>query len=593
MGPAENIEKLITNADMDTNTKVDQATLDDVLKALENSKRRKSAKLAPNIWRTIMKSGITKLAAAAVIVVGVLVAINEFGDSVGVATVIWAKVAENVEKAEAFMYRMKETETRTKKQQTYTDERERTVYVSSKYGLRMDNYRDGQVAISTYSLPAEKAIITVCHPMKIYTYNEMPEKEIESLRQTGPIEIVKRFISGQYKELGRDVIGGVEVEGFEVDDLNLLEANFKVDNFISRLWIDTETGFPVLIENEVVGKVGALRTSSIMDQFEWNVDLGPELFEPNIPPDYASMEGARDSKTKPEEQPPAEGPEAQQWIAQLDLPDLSELNLLGLARDEPNVALPDTDMKEIWRMQNETMASWPDYLEVAETLQKELWAKLDMENLSKEKLVAAAVALRERFWQAGGCLSRTSYPYGYGARILFEIAHEENPHDMAITDELVEALQSIDIVRKYDPDSDEKTVNIALRDTLIELRAQQFEQLKNELGQGRQPVWADFVRVNDLALLLGLAGEYESALEVAKWLIANAESGGLTAYMEPLKDMHRCFSQGEHFFYNIQGAKGQRRAERFRYTRRLPSFKGPRERGVTPVHLLHPKPIWR
>jgi hypothetical protein len=172
------------------------------------------------------------------------------------------------------------------------------------------------------------------------------------------------------------------------------------------------------------------------------------------------------------------------------------------------------------------MASWPDYLEVAETLQKELWAKLDMENLSKEKLVAAAVALRERFWQAGGCLSRTSYPYGYGARILFEIAHEENPHDMAITDELVEALQSIDIVRKYDPDSDEKTVNIALRDTLIALRTEQFDQIVKELDQGRGPVWADFVRVNDLALLLGLAGEYESALELAKWLIANAESGG-------------------------------------------------------------------
>jgi hypothetical protein len=289
----------------------------------------------------------------------------------------------------------------------------------------------------------------------------------------------------------------------------------------------------------------------------------------------------------------AEGPETQQWIAQLELPDLSELNLLGLEDDEPNVALPSTDMKEIWRIQDETMASWPDYLEVEEILQKELWAKLDMENLSKEKLVATAVALRERFWQAGGCLSRTSYPYGYGARILFEVAHEQNPHDMTITDELVEALQSVDIMRKYDPDSDAKTVNIALRDTLIELRAQQFEQIKNELGQGRQPTWADFVRVNDLALLHGLAGEYESALEVAEWLIANADPGGWTAYMEPLEDMERCFSQGEHFGYNIQGAKGEFPADIFRYARRLPSFKGPRERGVIPRHLLTPKPIWR
>ncbi|MHC4475729.1 MAG: hypothetical protein ACYTEL_08785 [Planctomycetota bacterium] len=540
-----------------------------------------------------MKSRITRWAAAAVIVVAVLAVMNQFYASVSVTTAVLAEVAENVEKAQAFTYRMKETETRMKKQQTYTNEREITVYVSSKYGLRMDNYRDGQVAISTYGLPAEKAIITVCHPMKTYTRIQMPEKEIESLRQTGPIDIVKRFISVQYQELGRNVIGGAEVEGFEADDPSLVEANFKVDSLISRLWVDLKTGFPVLVENEVVGKAGALQISTIMDQFQWNVDFGPGLFDPNIPPDYTLMEEARDSQTGPEEQLPAEGAETQQWIAQLDLPDLSELNLLGLADDEPNVALPSTDMKEIWRMQNETMASWPDYLEVEETLQKELWAKLDMENLSMERLVAAAVALRERFWQAGGCLSRTSYPYGYGARILFEIAHDENPHDMAITDELMEALQSIDIVRKYDPDSGAKTVNIALRDTLTELRAQQFEQIKKELDQGRQPVWADFVRVNDLALLLGLAAEYESALELVQWLIANAEPGRWTAYMEPLKDMQRCFSQGEHFGYNIHNAKGEFPAEIFRYARRLPSFKGPRERGVTPVHLLHPKPIWR
>jgi len=67
MRPAKNVEKLIRNIDIDTNAKTDKAVLDDVLKAFENSKSKKSAKLEPNIWRTIMKSRITKLATVAAV----------------------------------------------------------------------------------------------------------------------------------------------------------------------------------------------------------------------------------------------------------------------------------------------------------------------------------------------------------------------------------------------------------------------------------------------------------------------------------------------------------------------------------------------
>ncbi len=71
MKPAKNIEKLIKNIDIDTNAKMDKAVLDNVLKAFEHTKKEKSAKLEPNIWKIIMKSRITKLAAAAVIIVAI------------------------------------------------------------------------------------------------------------------------------------------------------------------------------------------------------------------------------------------------------------------------------------------------------------------------------------------------------------------------------------------------------------------------------------------------------------------------------------------------------------------------------------------
>jgi hypothetical protein len=69
MKKEENIEKLIKNTKIDTNAKVDEVVLDDTIKAFEKSKSKKSASNQPDILRIITKSKITKLAAAAVIVI--------------------------------------------------------------------------------------------------------------------------------------------------------------------------------------------------------------------------------------------------------------------------------------------------------------------------------------------------------------------------------------------------------------------------------------------------------------------------------------------------------------------------------------------
>ena len=81
MRPAENIENLIKNAEMDTNANTDEAVLGDVLKAFEKSKIKKSLPMEPNIWRIIMKSRITKITAAAVIVLAVVFSMTIFDKS--------------------------------------------------------------------------------------------------------------------------------------------------------------------------------------------------------------------------------------------------------------------------------------------------------------------------------------------------------------------------------------------------------------------------------------------------------------------------------------------------------------------------------
>ncbi len=104
MKSAENIEKLIKNLDLDIdiNTKTDRAILGELSEVYEKSKKMKSALAKPNIRRTIMKSPITKLAAAAVIVIVIAVFIGIEQFDTNSSSVVWADVAERFESVPFF-----------------------------------------------------------------------------------------------------------------------------------------------------------------------------------------------------------------------------------------------------------------------------------------------------------------------------------------------------------------------------------------------------------------------------------------------------------------------------------------------------------
>ncbi|MHC4572217.1 MAG: hypothetical protein ACYS0C_09125, partial [Planctomycetota bacterium] len=72
MRPAENIEKLIKKLRYKPSDRAHDRVLGNVFQALEIREKQKSAVSQPNIWRTVMKSRIAKLATAAVIVVTIV-----------------------------------------------------------------------------------------------------------------------------------------------------------------------------------------------------------------------------------------------------------------------------------------------------------------------------------------------------------------------------------------------------------------------------------------------------------------------------------------------------------------------------------------
>jgi hypothetical protein len=87
MNPAKNIEKHIKNIYVEslpatTSAELDKRVLGNVMEALEESKKKNSAAIGPNIWRIIMRSRITKVAAATIIIIIAALSIIFLGKSV-------------------------------------------------------------------------------------------------------------------------------------------------------------------------------------------------------------------------------------------------------------------------------------------------------------------------------------------------------------------------------------------------------------------------------------------------------------------------------------------------------------------------------
>jgi hypothetical protein len=277
----------------------------------------------------------------------------------------------------------------------------------------------------------------------------------------------------------------------------------------------------------------------------------------------------------------------------LTLPDVSGVTLLDVDPDGQQAELRLGTHEDIWQAQDVFMADWPRYEDVESQLAAQLQAQLDVEQMTVEELIALGIALRERFWGLRGCLSDSAYPYGYAARLVTKMAHELSPDDPAVTDQYVESIMTAEVTATYDENEEARVRNPVYPELLVELRRQQFEQLKARVNEGYVPTWKDYVRAHDLLIVLSSNREdYEGALAVTRWLIAQAQTAGWTYYVErSLVPMEQAFAVGERYRTGLFMYEQNAFPEEFRYARRLFSFQGPARRRATilPVHLRHLK----
>ncbi len=237
--------------------------------------------------KNIMQSRSMRVAVAAVVILGVFIGLNMLGISPDGSSVAWAELAERVEQAKTVIYRVHATMKRLPGlPEDKVIEMEQVMKVSSDYGMRMDMHMDGKEISQTYILFAEKTILSIMPEQKKFIRMALTGELLEKTRKESydPKEMVAQFMGTEYVELGRSEIDGVEVEGIETNDPKVIGGMFG--NFAARMWVEVETGLPVLMEMKFSGDDGSMDSVIVIDGFEWGAEIDASEFAHVIPADY-------------------------------------------------------------------------------------------------------------------------------------------------------------------------------------------------------------------------------------------------------------------------------------------------------------------
>lgn len=244
-----------------------------------------------------MKNPITKLAAAAVIVIACstgLILWRSTGAGIALADVL-----TKLEQVATYTYQIHGTVTR----QQGSEERMGTVLISQDHGIkitlkRIDPNGGESQPSETYILPQQDSVVFIEHEPKQYArmkFDDDTELEQYKGENNDPRIIVKQLLRCDYASLGQSVIDGITVEGFQTTDLNYNGGFVGFSDFIGwknekvdvKLWVDVKTSLPVRLEEDIVKDHGT-RFHEVSDDFRWNVVVNADDFAPVIPEGYTS-----------------------------------------------------------------------------------------------------------------------------------------------------------------------------------------------------------------------------------------------------------------------------------------------------------------
>ena len=302
MKSAEDIKKYFQKSTLSTNRDRHEAVFQEIQRAQDQSKETTPTWSGFNFRRTIMKISITRLAAAAAVIAVVVLGLSEFIGTGSTSGVVWAEVVRKVQASRGLIVRCTESFSSVPESLSFLNDSDYAIKYVCPTHSRTDDYKDGKIIQSFYkdfSDPNTDTLTGVYHTHKRYFSRTFGKSKQEFLLEQhddwmNPRYLVQTILSCEHRKLGRKTIDGVLCESIETTDpasmgplpepIDLLEVQL-------RLWVDAETDYPVRFESKISLEHDgeAMASECVMDQFQWDVELDPGIFEPNIPPGYKDI----------------------------------------------------------------------------------------------------------------------------------------------------------------------------------------------------------------------------------------------------------------------------------------------------------------
>ncbi len=309
MRPNDNLEKEIKkDLNFTAGAELHDRMLNDVLNTYEKTRKASSAAVWPNLGRTIMRSPLTKLVAAAVVIIACLIGLSLWtrtGSGIALADVL-----ARMEQVKAYSFKRSlhfwsEKVTGKDPNKPYI---RGTFLISQEYGWKAKiEHLDPNGGESTFDeycvLPQKNTTIAISHKKKKYTRKQQDDGWIEQVQKanidiTDPHTFLEQMLKTKYESLGRSTTDGTEVEGFRTTDPNSLLGTSSSNSGPSKrldqkLWVDVKTRLPVRCDatwvdfDQTENKKKYER--HVLYDFQWDVPVDAADFEPVIPEDYASL----------------------------------------------------------------------------------------------------------------------------------------------------------------------------------------------------------------------------------------------------------------------------------------------------------------
>ena len=296
MRPAEEVYELMHRLRVTPRPEYDERVHGEIAKAIAELKSTPTAVQQPSIWRTIMKSRITRLAAAAVIVLAAILALNFFNRTSGI---VWAEVVQRLGEIKTVSYRIAaDIKGMQGTPEGYTTHMTQDVAVSYEQGaVRIDSALQlpgGTRKSQTYILFEDSVAITVIPDQKKYFKVTISDGQMQKMGEENgdPVTLLKALLEHKYTELGRKTIDGVAAWGIQVSDPKL---GTKMGSFISggmfdettvQLWVDQKHELPIRIYATGSSRDGRASMEMVYDSFQWDIKIEPARLKPEIPDDY-------------------------------------------------------------------------------------------------------------------------------------------------------------------------------------------------------------------------------------------------------------------------------------------------------------------